>query len=62
MEKFDITTHPQDRFKVIELLYQSESGFDSYGWDNFIVSKEQLDLLKSNDNKYELKKIYIKKG
>lgn len=54
MERFDITTHPKDRLKVIDILYKSNSGFESYGWDSFIVSREQLDIIDGNAIKYEL--------
>lgn len=54
MEKFNITTHPKDRFRVIDLLYESGIGFESYGWDNFIVSREQLDIIEGNSIQYQL--------
>ena len=54
MERFDITTHPKDRLKVIDILYKSNSGFESYGWDSFIVSGEQLDIIERNGIQYQL--------
>lgn len=53
MEKFDITTHPKDRFKVCDLL--RNSSYERRGWDNFIVEREQLELLNDNDIRYEMR-------
>lgn len=58
MEKFDriftVTTHPKDRFRIIHLLDKSDTGYSSCGWDTFVLTKEQLELLRDNEIKCDI--------
>ncbi len=49
MEKFEIITHPKDRFKVHDILDKSGHGYGRFDWDGFIVDENQLDLLNENN-------------
>ena len=55
MEKYNIYTHPKDRFKVHDLLDKSKRGYGRCGWDCFFVNNEQLELLRENNIHIEIK-------